>query len=298
MDFLVGWSYISRIRLILWLNAIIERSLLLLSLLEALTPQSPLRFEDLYWARLIFWLSPRPSLLLFECQAKLLFYHHSHLPPLHHLTLRHCYLLIPRERGTPQMVAEGAVEGMIANHSLHVSIDDRLIIVLIVVGRSLANLIGLPIMHLLMLLLLHPWLWWLYLKKIMIVLSKLSSSGSLVASCIHLRLKYWLTCLFVRLLDHWLKGICPYFRCTIPTYSLIQIIATLLCFYCVWSCLSYCGIWWGQSDLLIPVISSPLCSQFSCQPLIYQRHHQRIIFVYLILSLLLHLLGFAYEEED
>ena len=35
--------------------------------------------------------------------------------------------------------------GMMADHSLHVSIVDGLIIVLIIVGRSLAKLIGLPI---------------------------------------------------------------------------------------------------------------------------------------------------------
>ena len=99
-------------------------------------------------------------------------------PPLHHLTLRHFYLPIPRERGTTQMVAEGTVEGvvkgmvegMIATHSLHVSIVNRLIIILIVVGRSLANLIGLPILSLLMLLPLHPRVWWLYLGRTTIVL--------------------------------------------------------------------------------------------------------------------------------
>ena len=60
------------------------------------------------------------------------------------------------ERAATQMVVEGVVEGMTASHSLHVSIDDKLIIVLIVVGRSLANLIGFPILPLLMLLPLHP----------------------------------------------------------------------------------------------------------------------------------------------
>ena len=62
--------------------------------------------------------------------------------------------------GTPQMVdegtVEGVVEGMMASHSVHVSIADGLIIVLIVVDKSLANLIRLPILPLLMLLPLHP----------------------------------------------------------------------------------------------------------------------------------------------
>ena len=58
--------------------------------------------------------------------------------------------------GTVEGVVEGMVEGMIATHSLHVSIVNRLIIILIIVGRSLANLIGLPILSLLMLLPLHP----------------------------------------------------------------------------------------------------------------------------------------------
>ena len=65
-----------------------------------------------------------------------------YLPLLHHVTLQHCYLLIVRERGSTKMVAKGAVEGMMANHSLHMSIVDGLIIVLVVVGRSLANTIG------------------------------------------------------------------------------------------------------------------------------------------------------------
>ena len=60
------------------------------------------------------------------------------------------------------MVAEGAVkgivEGMMANHSLHVSIIDGLIIFLTIFSRSLANLIGLPILSLLMLLALHHWI--------------------------------------------------------------------------------------------------------------------------------------------
>ena len=62
------------------------------------------------------------------------------------------------------MVAEGTTEGsvevMMANHSLHVCIVDELIIVLTVIGRSLANLIGLPILPLLMFVPLYPWLWW------------------------------------------------------------------------------------------------------------------------------------------
>ena len=81
-------------------------------------------------------------------------------PHLNYLSLRHCYLPIPRERGTIQMVAKGMVKGMVkgmmASHPLHVSIVDRLSIVLIVVGRSLANVIGLTILPLLMLLPLHP----------------------------------------------------------------------------------------------------------------------------------------------
>ena len=81
VDFSLSWSCISHIRLILWLNTVIERSLLLLYFLEALTPQSPLRFKDLYWVRLVFWLSPRPSLLICKYQAGLLFYHHLHIPP-------------------------------------------------------------------------------------------------------------------------------------------------------------------------------------------------------------------------
>ena len=206
-------------------------------------------------------------------------------PPLHHLTLWHCYLPIPREIVTTQMVAEGSIEGMVASHSLHVSSLDGLIIVLIVVGRSLANLIGFPILPLLMILPLHPWVWWLYLGRTMIVLWR--SSSSLVASCID----FWL-------LDHWLKGIYPYVRYTILTYSLIQIITTFICFYCGWSCLSYCGTRQGQSDLLTPVISSPLCSQFPCQPLIYQLNHQSIILLHLILSLQVNFSGFADWEED
>ena len=46
------------------------------------------------------------------------------------------------------------------------------------------------------------------------------------------------------------------------------------------------------------VISSPLCSQFLCQPLIYQCHHQSIILLCLILSLPLHLSRFVDDEED
>ena len=44
-----------------------------------------------------------------------------------------------------------------ANHSVHVSIAGGLIMVLIIVDRSLANVIGLPILPLLMLLPLHLW---------------------------------------------------------------------------------------------------------------------------------------------
>ena len=51
---------------------------------------------------------------------------------------------------------EGIVEGMMGSHSLHASIVDKLIIVLIVVRRSLANLIGLSILPLLILHPLHP----------------------------------------------------------------------------------------------------------------------------------------------
>ena len=58
------------------------------------------------------------------------------------------------------MVAEGAVKGtvkgMMANHSLHMSIVKGLIIVLTVIEKSLGNLIGLPILPLLMLLPLYP----------------------------------------------------------------------------------------------------------------------------------------------
>ena len=77
-------------------------------------------------------------------------------PLLYHLTLQHYYLPIPRERGTRKMVVESALKGMMANHSLHVSIVDGLIIVLIVVGRSLANQTRLPIPPLLMILSLYP----------------------------------------------------------------------------------------------------------------------------------------------
>ena len=73
----------------------------------------------------------------------------SPLPPLHHLTLHNCYLQIPRETYTTKMVVEGMVEGMIASHSLHVSIVDRIIITLTVVGSNLTSLIGLllPLHH-------------------------------------------------------------------------------------------------------------------------------------------------------
>ena len=57
--------------------------------------------------------------------------------------------------GAVKGAVEGTVEGVTVNHSLHVSIADKLIIVLIFVGRSLANLIRLPILPLLMLPL-HP----------------------------------------------------------------------------------------------------------------------------------------------
>ena len=50
------------------------------------------------------------------------------------------------------MEAKGAVEGMMASHFLLVSIVEGLIIFLTIVGRSLVNLIGLPIFSLLMLL--------------------------------------------------------------------------------------------------------------------------------------------------
>ena len=59
--------------------------------------------------------------------------------------------------GAVEGVVKGTVEGMMAIYSLHKSIADGLIIVLIIVGRSLAHLIGLPILPLLMLLPLHPW---------------------------------------------------------------------------------------------------------------------------------------------
>ena len=56
----------------------------------------------------------------------------------------------------PEGMVKGVVEGMMASHSLHVSIVDGLISILIIVCKSLANLIGLPILPLLMLLPLHP----------------------------------------------------------------------------------------------------------------------------------------------
>ena len=72
------------------------------------------------------------------------------------------------------MVAEGTVkgvvEGMMASHSLHVRIIDGLIIILIVIGRSLENLIGLPIFPLLLLLPLHHWVRLVYPRRTMIVL--------------------------------------------------------------------------------------------------------------------------------
>ena len=81
VDFSLSWSCISLIWLILQLNTIIERSLLLLSFLIALTPRSPLRSEDLYWVRLAFPLSPWPYLLLSECQPGLVFYPQMYRPP-------------------------------------------------------------------------------------------------------------------------------------------------------------------------------------------------------------------------
>ena len=51
-----------------------------------------------------------------------------------------------------------------------------------------------------------------------------------------------------------------------------------------WLCLSFCGTWRGQSDFLTPIISSPIRSQFPYQPLIYQCHHQSLIFLSLSLS--------------
>ena len=82
VNFSFNWSYISCIRLILRLNVVIKLSLLLLSFLEALTYRSPLRYKDLYWARLTFSISPyQSSILLSGCQPRLLFYHHLHLPP-------------------------------------------------------------------------------------------------------------------------------------------------------------------------------------------------------------------------
>ena len=62
--------------------------------------------------------------------------------------------------------------------------------------------------------------------------------------------------------------------------------------------MSCCGTWQGQFDLLTLAISSPLCSQFPCQSSIYQSHHQSLIFLHLILSLPLHLLGFTNIEEN
>ena len=51
---------------------------------------------------------------------------------------------------------EGTVEGAMANHSLHVSIVDRLIIIVTLVGISFSNLIRLPILPLVILLPLYP----------------------------------------------------------------------------------------------------------------------------------------------
>ena len=83
-----------------------------------------------------------------------------------------------------------------------------------------------------------------------------------------------------------------------PTYPLIQIITTFLCFYCGWSCLFCCRTWQGQSDLFTLAISSPLSSQFPRQPLIYQRHHQSLILLHLILSLSLHLSKFMNGKKE
>ena len=51
---------------------------------------------------------------------------------------------------------EGVVEGMMDSYSFHASIADGLIIVMIVVAKVWHNLIGLPILPLLMLLPRHP----------------------------------------------------------------------------------------------------------------------------------------------
>ena len=67
-------------------------------------------------------------------------------------------------------MAEGMVDGMMANHSLDVSIVDKLIIVLSIVGKSLAKLIGLSILPLLMLILFYPQVWWSYLGRTVIIL--------------------------------------------------------------------------------------------------------------------------------
>ena len=54
------------------------------------------------------------------------------------------------------MVAKGKAEGVMVCHSLHVSIVNRLTIILVIASRILLNLIGLPILPLFMLLPLHP----------------------------------------------------------------------------------------------------------------------------------------------
>ena len=53
-------------------------------------------------------------------------------------------------------VVEGTIEGTMANHCLHVSIVDRLIIIMTLVGISFSNLIGLPILPLVIFLPLYP----------------------------------------------------------------------------------------------------------------------------------------------
>ena len=53
------------------------------------------------------------------------------------------------------MVVMDAIEGMMASHSLYVSVVDRLIIIMTIVARRLANPIVLQILPQLMLLCLH-----------------------------------------------------------------------------------------------------------------------------------------------
>ena len=138
MDFSLSWSCIMRIPPILRLNPVFERSLLLLSLFEALIPQSPLRSKDLYWVSLTFRLSPQPSLSISRCQPGLLFYHHLHLTPCI-IWLYNIAIFQFQGKGVPQRwwprvwsraLSRGAVEGvvkdMMASHSLYVS-DNMLI---------------------------------------------------------------------------------------------------------------------------------------------------------------------------